>query len=68
MMEEHLEPLREVERRHIEHVLRRVGGDRRQACRILGLSRWALARRLRKFGLAQPEDRPERLQPSPAGT
>lgn len=43
--------LRDLERRHIEVVLRAVRGNQRYAARILGISRWSLARRLRKHGL-----------------
>jgi len=44
--------LREAERRYIEHVLREVRWKPQRAARILGISRWSLARRLRKYGLA----------------
>ena len=44
--------LREVERRYIERVLREVRGTQRRAAKILGISRWSLARRLRKYSLA----------------
>jgi len=43
--------LRDLERRHIEVVLRAVRGNQRNAARILGISRWSLARRLRRHGL-----------------
>jgi len=33
-------------------VLREVRWKQRRAARILGISRWSLARRLRKYGLA----------------
>jgi DNA-binding NtrC family response regulator len=44
-------PLREMERRYIEQVLREVRGNQRRASRILGITRWSLARRLQKYGL-----------------
>jgi DNA-binding NtrC family response regulator len=53
--------LRDVERRHIEVVLRAVRGNQRNAARILGISRWSLARRLRKHGL---QARPLRVAPA----
>ena len=50
-------PLRELEERHIAHVLEVVGGNRRQAARALGIMRRSLARRVEKYGLRvrQPE-------------
>ena len=44
-------PLVEIERRHIERVLGETGGRMARSARILGISRWALARRLRKYGI-----------------
>ena len=43
--------LRELESRHIARALELVGGNQRRAARVLGITRWALARRLRKLGL-----------------
>ena len=37
-------PLRDVERRYIEHVLREVGGNKEKAARILGINRRTLYR------------------------
>ncbi len=54
--EPQLAPLRDVERRHIERVLDEVHWNQRRAAKILGISRWALARRLQKFHLARPEE------------
>ena len=48
---ETLIPLVEIERRHIERVLGETGGRMARSARILGISRWALARRLRKLGI-----------------
>jgi DNA-binding NtrC family response regulator len=47
-----LPSLRDVEMRHIERVLHEAGGNQRRASRILGISRWSLSRRLRKYGMA----------------
>ena len=47
--EKPLASLSDVERRHIEHVLEEVRWNQRRAARILGISRWSLARRLRKY-------------------
>ena len=44
-----LVPLREVEQRHIERVLRAVGGNRQEAARILGIDRSTLYRRMQHF-------------------
>jgi DNA-binding NtrC family response regulator len=44
-------PLGEVERRYIERVLGETGDRMAAAARMLGISRWALTRRLRKHGL-----------------
>jgi two-component system response regulator HydG len=41
--------LEEVERRHIESVIREVGGSRQEAARILGIDRSTLYRKLRRF-------------------
>jgi Nif-specific regulatory protein len=41
--------LRDVEQRHIERVLRTVGGNRREAARILGIDRSTLYRKMQRF-------------------
>ena len=41
--------LDEVERRHIENVLRAVDGNRQEAARILGIDRTTLYRKLQRF-------------------
>ena len=46
-----LPSLRDVEVRHIERVLAEARGNQRRASRILGISRWSLSRRLRKYGI-----------------
>jgi two-component system response regulator HydG len=51
-----LSSLRDLERRHIERVLHEARGNQRRAARILGISRWSLSRRLRKYGM-QPRDK-----------
>ena len=38
--------LREAEKRHIEYVVRRVGGNKSRACQILGIGRGTLYRKL----------------------
>lgn len=43
---EEMPTLRDVERRYIEEVLERVGGNKREAARILGIGRRTLYRRL----------------------
>ena len=51
----HREPtvptLRDVEINHITYVLGLARGNQRTAARMLGITRWALARRLKKHGL-----------------
>jgi two-component system response regulator HydG len=47
-----LVPLVEVEKRYIERVLEAVGGNKRQAARILGLDRATLYRKLDRYGLS----------------
>jgi len=42
-------PLKEVEDRHIDRVLRAVGGNRQEAARILGIDRSTLYRKMRRF-------------------
>ena len=54
-----LPTLQDVERRHIERVLAATSGCKRRAAAILGISRWALARRLRKLGV-EPAERTAR--------
>jgi DNA-binding NtrC family response regulator len=46
-----LSSLEDVEMHHIRHILAGTHGNQRQAARILGITRWSLARRLRKYGL-----------------
>jgi DNA-binding NtrC family response regulator len=49
-----LRSLREVERRHIEHVLAAVEWNKRRACAVLEISRPTLDRKIEEFGLRQP--------------
>jgi transcriptional regulator with GAF, ATPase, and Fis domain len=49
--EQPLARLSDVERRHIERVLDEVRWNQRRAARILGITRWSLARRLRKYAM-----------------
>ena len=51
MSAEPLPSLQDVEQRYIVHVLNVAHGNQRRAARILGISRWSLSRRLRKYGL-----------------
>jgi DNA-binding NtrC family response regulator len=51
-----LPSLRDVEMRHIERVLHEARGNQRRASRILGISRWSLSRRLRKYGMQARAD------------
>jgi DNA-binding NtrC family response regulator len=43
--------LREVEKRHIQHVLRHAEWNKRRACEILEISRPTLDRKIDDFGL-----------------
>ncbi len=52
-----LPSLRALERQHIFRVLAAVHGSVGRAARILGISRWALGRRLRKLGIAARQAR-----------
>ncbi len=51
MHEDELVPLDQVERRYIEHVLERSGGNRTLAAKILGLDRKTLYRKLKTYGM-----------------
>jgi DNA-binding protein Fis len=45
--------LREVERRHIAHVLRYADWNKRRACEILEISRPTLDRKIDEYGLTR---------------
>jgi len=45
-------PMEEVEREHIERVLRHAAGNRSAASRILGMSRATLIAKIKRYGLA----------------
>ncbi len=47
-----VDTLGSLERRMIEQAIRRAGGVRAEAARLLGISRYQLLRRLEKYGLA----------------
>jgi DNA-binding NtrC family response regulator len=44
--------LREAERRHIEYVLGRVAGNKAEACRVLGMGRGTLYKKLQEYGIS----------------
>jgi Nif-specific regulatory protein len=44
--------LREAERRHIEYVLDRVAGNKAEACRILGIGRGTLYKKIQEYSIA----------------
>ena len=44
-------PLREVERRHIERVLRHTEWNKKRACELLVISRPTLDRKIEEYGL-----------------
>jgi DNA-binding NtrC family response regulator len=46
-----LPSLQDLEGRYIARVLQEARGNQRRAARILGISRWSLSRRLRRYGL-----------------
>jgi Nif-specific regulatory protein len=43
--------LREAERRHIEYVLGRVAGNKAEACRVLGIGRGTLYKKIQEYGI-----------------
>lgn len=47
--------LRDLEMQHLRQVLEETRGNKSRAARILGLSRWALQRKLRKHGITLDE-------------
>ncbi len=49
-------PLAEVERQHVMHVLRTMGGSRERTARTLGISRRTLTRMLQRWGPDLPVD------------
>ncbi|MBI4714836.1 MAG: sigma-54-dependent Fis family transcriptional regulator, partial [Nitrospirae bacterium] len=50
--------LKEMEKGHVEYVLGMTGWHKGKACQILGISRPRLERKIRKYRLVPPEDRP----------
>ena len=48
--------LRDLEIQHLRLVLEETHGNKSRAARILGLSRWALQRKLRKHGISLDDD------------
>lgn len=57
---EELCTLRELQVRYIARVLQAVGGNQRRAAETLGVTRWTLARLLRKHGLQVHRESPLR--------
>jgi len=51
-----LVPMEEVERRYILKVLETLGGNKRQAAKLLGMDRRTLYRKLEKYGVATTDD------------
>jgi two-component system, NtrC family, response regulator AtoC len=51
-----LVPMEEVERRYILRVLETLGGNKRQAAKILGFDRRTLYRKLEKYGVAASDE------------
>jgi transcriptional regulator of acetoin/glycerol metabolism len=51
--------LEDVERAHIESILKSVGGARSRAAAILGIDRKTLYRRLLRYGFVEREDEKE---------
>ena len=51
-----LVPMEEVERRYILRVLETLGGNKRQAAKLLGMDRRTLYRKLEKYGVAATDD------------
>lgn len=56
--------LREIQRELVDRALRRAGGNKAKAARLLGISRPRLLRLLEEF-LEQPASRPSRRKPRP---
>jgi len=50
--------LRAMEQRHIQRVLEVTGGNKKEAARILGITRPTLDRKIRQFDLSVPEKKP----------
>jgi transcriptional regulator of acetoin/glycerol metabolism len=49
--------LDDVQREHIQSVLRAVAGNKTEAARVLGIDRVTLYRRMKRFGSSEPERR-----------
>src|SRR5581483_10284573 len=47
-------PLCEIEKQHIQHILNHTKGHKGKACQILGISRPALDRKIKKYQLSEP--------------
>jgi DNA-binding NtrC family response regulator len=49
--------LADIEAAHLKKALAETRGNKARAARILGLSRWALQRKLQKHGISMEEQR-----------
>ncbi len=49
--EEEILTLAEIEKRYITKVLGRFSGNQRRTARALGISRWTLARKIKKYSI-----------------
>ena len=47
-----IKPLKEIQKEHIQQVLKSTGGDIEQVCRILGVTESSLRRMMKEFGLS----------------
>jgi DNA-binding NtrC family response regulator len=54
----------DLERRSIEAALASAGGNKSRAAQALGISRFALQRKLDKYGLGRPEAPEEVVEPA----
>jgi DNA-binding protein Fis len=48
--------LEELEKAHIKNVLEKTGGNITHASKVLGISRYTLREKLKKYGLREPEN------------
>ena len=60
--------LAELERRHVEAVLARLGGDRRRAAEALGIDLTTLYRKLKRWRPGEPPGEPQEAAPGSPGS